>query len=104
VIINVMWLKLVTGTPVPRPQRIEKIFLPESILYVRPEPMIRQTCLLVLSVLALQPVNGIFSCACGAKETFTKLVPKRAGKNFPFLRHRLTVLDEALPLNIMYGE
>jgi hypothetical protein len=103
-IINVMWLKLVTGTPVPRPQRIEKILLPESILYVRSKPMIRQMCLVILSVLALQPVNGIFSCARGTKETFTKLIPERTRKNFPFLRHRLAILDKALPLNIMYGE
>jgi hypothetical protein len=103
-VIHIMWQKLVTGTPVPGAQRVEEILVPEGILYVGPKPMICQTSLLVLAVLAFNPVNGVFRCACESKEAFTKLIPKRAGKDFPFLQYRLSTLDKSLPLDIVNGE
>jgi hypothetical protein len=103
-VIHIMWQKLVTGTPVPRAQRVEEILVPEGVLYVGPELMIHQTSLLVLAVLAFNPVNGVFCCACESKEAFTKLIPKRARKDFPFLRRRLSTFNKSLPLDIVNSE
>jgi hypothetical protein len=103
-VIHIMWQKLVTGAPVPGAQRVEEILVPKGVLYVGPEPMIHQTSLLVLAVLAFNPVNGVFRCACESEEAFTKLIPKRARKDFPFLQHGLSTFNKSLPLDIVNSE
>jgi hypothetical protein len=92
-VIHIMWQKLVTGAPVPGAQRVEEILMPEGILYVRPEPMIRQTSLLVLAVLAFNPINGVFRCACESKKSVHETDPKAGQERFSIPPARAVYLE-----------